>query len=481
MSNMTNNWLGLLLSIIYIVIVIGIASYCFKNKKFTQEESRKFVHIGLCNWWLIAWIFFDSYIFASILPAIFVIVNYGNFKFNFIPGMEPVTEKKRSMGTVWYAISLFVLSIICFQKPTYMYIGAIAILTLGYGDGLAALIGSYYGKNKFEINNKSVEGSFTVLLMTFFISVILLQSLFPMSQVAAYALYIAVFATMVEMFSPHGTDNITLPLGTALFTYLLVRFAWFEPIALAFSVTSVIIFVVMARKSLTPAASVSALILGTAIYVLAGPVAYGCLLLFFLTSVMIEKGHKKPLKEKQRNLRQVQENGLAALLFSIMYAYTGSEIALIAIFVSLAGATADTWSSGIGYYSKERVKSIITGKVIPKGESGGVTRLGTLGAVMGALLIALFSLLAPGQHIFARFLLVFGFGIFTSILDSIFGVFLQVKYYDKEKGIILEKKPKNMNGIEKISGYKFLTNGMVNFVTIMISCILCCLVSLLIL
>lgn len=475
-----SNWLGLLVSTIYVALVVGISSLCYKKKKFTEEESRKFIHIGVCNWWLLAWIFFDNYIIASILPAIMVVLNYYNFRFGFIPGMEPKEKKKRSMGTVWYALSVFILTILLFQQKENLYIGALAILILGYGDGLAGLLGSAFGKHKIEVGNKSMEGSLVVLLLSFLISIILLQALFPAEQVAIYSLYIAVFATMVEAFSPKGSDNLFLPLGVALFTYLLVTYQWFMPIATAFTVTSAIVFMILVKKSLTPLAAFSSLILGTAIYVLAGPVPFGALILFFLTSTMIEHYHKKSLKEKQRNLNQVEENGLAALLFSIMYAFTGSEIALIAIFVSIAGATADTWSSGIGYYSKERVKSIITGKPLPKGESGGVTKLGTLGAVLGALLIALFSLLAPGEHILTRFLLVFGFGFFTSILDSIFGVFLQVKYYDKEKGIILEKKPKNMKGIEKVSGYHFLTNGMVNFVTIMISCILCCLLSIII-
>ncbi len=478
---MSNNWLGLIMSAIYIIVVAGLASFCYKKKKFTSEESKSFVHIGLCNWWLVAWIYFDNFIFASVIPALLVILNCCNYRFHFVPGIEATDKSKRHMGSVWYALALLTLSIYFFQNTYYMYIGAIAILTLGYGDGLATLVGEYFGKHKFGVRNKSAEGSFTMLFVTFLIITVLLQYSFPTQQIATLALYISVFATMVELFAPGGTDNFLVPIGVALYTYLLVEAPWFEPMALAITITSVIIFIVMLTKALSPGAAFCSLLMGSAIYILAGPVPYGCLLLFYLTSMVIEHGHKKPLKEKQRNLTQVEEDGLAVLLFAIMYAYTQSEVALIAIFVAIAGATADTWSSGIGYYSKQKVRSILSGKPLPKGESGGVTQLGTLGAFLGALLIATFSLLAPGENIVVRFLLVLGFGFFTSIIDSIFGVFLQAKYYDEAKGVVLEKRPKNMKGIKKISGYQFLTNGMVNFVTVMLSCILCCLLTLLVL
>lgn len=475
-----SNVLGLLVSVVYIAIILGLATICYNKKRFTQEETRKFAHIGLCNWWLIAWIFFDNFIIASILPFVFIILNACNYRMGFLKGLEPEKKEKRNLGTIWYAISLFILSILLFRHQEYLYIGGIGILILGYGDGLAGLIGASFGRHKLDVNEKSVEGSLALGIASFIISLLLLQSVVISSNYIAYALFIAIFAMMIEMFSPNGIDNLTLPLGVSLVTYLLMNYTWFHDIAIAFTITSFIVFIIMAKRLLTVSASLCALVFGTALYVLAGPVAYGALILFFATSSMIEHYHHKPLEERQRNLDQVQENSLAAVLLSIMYYVTGSDIALTACFVAIAGATADTWSSGIGYYSNEPVKSILTRKPIPKGESGGITKLGTLGGALGALLIASFSLLSPGRHVFIRFLIVFVFGFLTTLLDSIFGVFLQAKYYDKEKGIILEKKPKNMKNIEKVSGYQFLTNGMVNMITIMLSSVLSCLLGLLI-
>lgn len=468
------NWLGLFVSAIYIAVIVGIASFCYKKKKIKLEESRKFIHIGLCNWWLIAWIFFDNYIFASILPAIFIILNYLNYQFQIVPGIE---EKKRGIGTVFYASALFILTATLFQNKDYLYIGAVAILALGYGDGIGGLITEYIGKHKFELKNKSVEGSLVCFIVTFLTTIVVLQTTYVGSMLVPYSIYIAVMATMLELFSPKNTDNLFMPLGTALYTYLVLNQNYMESFNIAFTVTSVIIFGVMATKALTPAGSFFALLLGTALYCLAGPYVFFALILFFVSSCLIEHYHKKKKKEKQRNIFQVIENGLPCLLFAIMYYFTKNEIAIIGCLTAIAGSTSDTWSSGIGYYSKERVKTLFSRKELPKGSSGGVTKLGLLGGLAGSLLIALFSLFLGLEHVGASFLLIFVFGFFTTLLDSIFGELFQVKYFDKVKEEFLETKPKGNKNVVKISGFSFLTNGVVNLVTVVISSLLSCLLA----
>ena len=160
-----------------------------------------------------------------------------------------------------------------------------------------------------------------------------------------------------------------------------------------------------------------------------------------------------------------------------MYYFTKNEIAIIGCLTAIAGSTSDTWSSGIGYYSKERVKTLFSRKEFPKGSSGGVTKLGLLGGLAGSLLIALFSLFLALEHVGASFLLIFVFGFFTTLLDSIFGELFQVKYFDKVKEEFLETKPKGNKNVVKISGFSFLTNGVVNLVTVVISSLLSCLLA----
>ena len=465
------NIIGIVVSLVYIAIIMAIASFCYQKKQFSIEDSRKFVHVGLSNWWLIAMLFFDNWIWASILPACFIVINLLNLKFNFIKGIErPKTQK--SLGTVYYCIALTILAVVLFRTEQLKYIGAIAVLILGYADGIGGLISEYLGKHEFGFGHKSAEGSFAVFTISFVISYVLFNMLLYSDLALEYSFFIACFATMIELFSIGGIDNLTLPLGTALVTYMLIREPLFTKFSLAFAISGLVVWVALLNRMLSYAGGISAMVLGVIMFYYDGPVAALAVIFFFLTSAILEHYHNIPKEEKVKSFVQVMENAIPFIMFGLMYYGTNSEVALVCLYTAIAGACSDTWGSGIGYYSKEKVLNVLTFKPIKKGESGGITMLGTLGEFLGALAIALMSLLLGGKNMVARALIILVFGFFTAYLDSIFGILLQVKYYNKKTGDLKETKPKDMTGYEKISGYGFIDNSMVNFLTIMISSLL---------
>lgn len=465
------NILGIVVSLVYIAIIMAIASFCYQKKQFSIEDSRKFVHVGLSNWWLIAMLFFDNWIWASILPACFIVINLLNLKFNFIKGIErPKTQK--SLGTVYYCVALTILSVVLFRTEQLKYIGAIAVLILGYADGIGGLISEYLGKHEFGFGHKTAEGSFAVFTISFVISYVLFNMLLYSDLALEYSFFIACFATMIELFSVGGIDNLTLPLGTALVTYMLIREPLFTKFSLAFAISGLVVWVALLNRMLSYAGGISAMVLGVIMFYYDGPVAALAVIFFFLTSAILEHYHNIPKEEKVKSFVQVMENAIPFIMFGLMYYGTNSEVALVCLYTAIAGACSDTWGSGIGYYSKEKVLNVLTFKPIKKGESGGITMLGTFGEFLGALAIALMSLLLGGKNMVARALIILVFGFFTAYLDSIFGILLQVKYYNKKTGDLKETKPKDMTGYEKISGYGFIDNSMVNFLTIMISSLL---------
>jgi len=216
-----NNFLGIIISVLFVFIVIGISTLLTKKNILKDEGSRKFIHIGVSNWWIIAMLFFDNNIYASIVPALFVILNYISYKKNIFTAMER-DGSKEDLGTVYYAISLFILSLITFKNINYSYIGALGILTMGYGDGFAAVIGKKYGRKKFEVfgSKKSIIGSLTMFIATFIVCYVIL-SIFNPVNVLTYSFILAFFATLLELFTPKGFDNLSVPLGTSMIYYLL--------------------------------------------------------------------------------------------------------------------------------------------------------------------------------------------------------------------------------------------------------------------
>lgn len=101
-----SNLIGIIASYAFIIVVIIVAKLF---EKIGKEASRKFIHIALCNWWFIAMYFFTNAVWASIVPLSFVIINYISYKKNIISVME--RDNQDGLGTVYYAISLFVLQL----------------------------------------------------------------------------------------------------------------------------------------------------------------------------------------------------------------------------------------------------------------------------------------------------------------------------------------------------------------------------------
>ena len=212
------NFLGIIVSYIFIAIIIISAKFFVKDN---SEASRKYIHILLCNWWFIAMYFFNSPVWASFVPLTFIIINYISYKKDLIDVME--REQQDGLGTVYYAISLLVLVIYSFGIIKNPYIGMIGILIMGYGDGLAAVIGQTVPSKKFKIgeSKKTVAGSLTMFLISFIIiSIFLVSNSVELWHIKSILL--AMVITLVEAVSIKGTDNITVPILTSLIITFLM-------------------------------------------------------------------------------------------------------------------------------------------------------------------------------------------------------------------------------------------------------------------
>ena len=216
-----NNAIGIVVSFVFVFALIAASAILFKYNIISNEGSRKFIHIGVSNWWIIAMVFFNNSLYACIVPASFVIINYISYKRQIFRSMER-DGSINDLGTVYYAVSLLILSIITFSKQSSPYIGALGILVMGYGDGLAAVIGRKYGRHRYRIfgNEKTIEGSAAMLLISFIVCFAVL-SLYNPSKAVFAAFILAVVSSAVEALSPYGLDNITVPLLCS-FVYTMI-------------------------------------------------------------------------------------------------------------------------------------------------------------------------------------------------------------------------------------------------------------------
>ena len=214
-NNLKENIKGEIISITFILFIFILAIPFYRIK---PEYSRKEIHIMLGNFYFIALLYFTEWYFACLGPFIFIFINYFSVKYQLIKLMLRHEESKNNLkikkdyGTVYYAISLTILTIYSWKinKPD---IGLCPFLSMAYGDGLACLIGGSI-KSPFIIvfgSKKSLIGSFTMFLVNIFIYGIYFWY-YNINMVIIKSLFMGLCSTILEAFSPYGTDNLTVPL-----------------------------------------------------------------------------------------------------------------------------------------------------------------------------------------------------------------------------------------------------------------------------
>ncbi len=225
MTHMNSNIIGLLVSFPFLAVVIAVGIALRHVYSISSESMRKFVHIGVSNWWFLELAFFTSFSYALVGPIVFIIVNS---LFTFLGwgkalGMD---DRKRNYGLIYFPITLVILVILQYQGLVSSLACTIGVLVMGYGDGLAALIGHKWGKKHLPIRmaKKSFVGSLTMAIVSFLITFIALIAYAPLSfgMTLFVSVLVSLIATLVEALTPLGLDNLSVPLVAALLVEVFV-------------------------------------------------------------------------------------------------------------------------------------------------------------------------------------------------------------------------------------------------------------------
>ncbi len=216
-------WLKIAIAAGWVFLNILIAWLVSRFTPTQTEIIRKIVHIGSGNVILLAWWFhIPAYvgISAAILAGLISVISY------FVPVLPGINSVGRqSLGTFFYAVSIGILVgyFWYLHKPEY---AALGILIMAWGDGLAALIGQRFGKHKYYLFgvNKSWEGSLTMTVVSYLVSVIILLAARGNSwQIWLVSALVSILATLLESVSFWGIDNLTVPIGSAILAYSLTQ------------------------------------------------------------------------------------------------------------------------------------------------------------------------------------------------------------------------------------------------------------------
>ncbi len=210
--------IGYIITYFYLFSVIITTNFISKKHHLRKETSRKIIHIMVGLSWFILIFFFSTTIHLIIIPLTFTLINYISYKKDLIKVME--REDKASLGTIYFALSYTILALISYIKPEFIPYFGMGALTMTISDGFAPIFASIFKAKNILKTNKTYSGSIFV-----FISSIIIIALFSHYYKLSYSiikyLVLGLSATILELIGKKGQDNITLPIGISLLSYLL--------------------------------------------------------------------------------------------------------------------------------------------------------------------------------------------------------------------------------------------------------------------
>ncbi|WP_172252471.1 DUF92 domain-containing protein [Saccharibacillus deserti] len=235
-----------------------------------------------------------------------------------------------------------------------------------------------------------------------------------------------------------------------------------------------------AKRSLSASGAIAALIMGTVYYGAGDLFWFGLLLLFFVTSSALskvkqaEKRQAEQMYEKsgRRDAVQVLANGGIGMLLCLAN-YIWPAPVWFGLFVGvMATVTADTWATEWGSLSRRPPRSIVTGKPLPAGTSGGVSLRGSLAAIVGAGMIGtagsvllLWMDNGPDWPLWAWIPAGAIAGTFGAFVDSYLGATVQVMYRCPSCGKSVESRIHCGTSTVRYRGWPLMNNDAVNLLS----------------
>lgn len=231
-----------------------------------------------------------------------------------------------------------------------------------------------------------------------------------------------------------------------------------------------------------------AVVVGTSIFGFGGWVWGATLIAFFVSSSALSRfgaRRKQGLadtfaKSSRRDAGQALANGGLAALLAVAASLAGRSAPIfpflaLAFYGALAAVNADTWATELGVLAQQSPRLITTGRPVPTGASGGVTRQGILAALAGGAFIGLAAFIlvqgaarvTTGAWLLRDWVLIpvtAISGLAGALLDSVLGATGQMIYFCDTCGKETER-PVHRCGqkTRPLRGWPWLNNDGVNF------------------
>jgi uncharacterized protein (TIGR00297 family) len=417
------------------------------------ELLRKIVHVACGGF---------AFLLRVLTPAQAALMAVAAFLFNWqvLPriggrGLWREAEAARGYprGILIYPLAVLAL-ILYFWDALWMAATLWGILA--FGDGMATVVGQALGGPRLPWNREKGWAGFlafvvfgtlgAAVLMAWTSHLPLQLSSWHVPRTLAVALAVTLVCALVESLPTTLDDNITVPLAGALTLPLIAQ----ADLALAASdpglgarvltgllLNALVAIGAWAAGSIDVPGALSAVFIGTVITAGIGVGGFAVMVAFFvLGSVATRIGYRVKAargiaqeKGGARGWRNAWANGGVPAFLAALAGLTAAplhDLLVLAYAASVATAAADTCSSEVGKAYGRRTFLITSLRPVPPGTEGAVSLEGTLGGLVGGMIVAFtgtaFGLYGPGAAVLVGLA-----GLLGSLAESVLGTVAERK------------------------------------------------------
>lgn len=467
---------------IIILIVTVLSELIGLEGIINRELSRKLPHIIAGIIAAFSVVIIESKLVLLVYGCLSIIVTYLLVQFDILKTIRESQSKSWGMFFLPVAYTFLIL----FLFPINKEIIFLSMILFGIADSAAAIVGEFSTHNYFYLTSdrKSIIGSVIFFCITLFILILFFAGIiqferltnifFSLNDIIYFSLATSLILTVIEAISSRGSDNFFIPVFAAILLYIFIQSP--NPEFVEQFITGVFFALLVALisirfKFLTLNGSAATFILASFIFGLGGWKWSLPIMTFFILSSLLSKIRKRANEDIEsffeksgtRDYLQVIANGGIGGILVIYNQIFPNEVNYYIYIASLAAVCADTWATEIGTFRKRTTYNILNFKKIEQGTSGGISFVGTIGAVAGSFAIALSGLLWSSLNPINYFILIIGAGLLGNFFDSLLGATIQSQTRCCVCNKITERATHCGQNTTSFRGFTWLNNDVVNF------------------
>lgn len=202
----------------YFLMAFAIGEIGYRFFKIQPEYTRKWSHISSGFLALLFPFMIDDWLYVALICSSFTVILVASKPLGLLPSINAVNRK--TYGSILFPLAVLISFWAYKFSGNQLAFYFLPVLTLAISDMLAAIVGKRFPIIPISSFNetKSLGGylAFVISSVLIFIS----MSLFGEKLSTSSILLIPPMVACVELYSPKGADNITIPLAVITGLYI---------------------------------------------------------------------------------------------------------------------------------------------------------------------------------------------------------------------------------------------------------------------